>query len=104
MTPAPATASHPPPALRFMSASGHWIVGASADVTITRCVQDAVRPLESEAVQVMIVVPTGYGSFNSRLQGCPGAGWQSLSLRVPLIDTPAGDADGAVGGLGDSVA
>src|SRR5882762_2299036 len=44
----------------------------------------------------MIVVPTGYGSPNSRLQGCPGSGWQSLSLRVPLSDAPVPVTDGGV--------
>lgn len=72
------------------------MVGKSAEVTITRCVQEAVRLSESVAVQVMIVVPTGYGSVNSRLQGSPISGWQSLSLRVPLTDTPVPVAEGGV--------
>ena len=47
---------------------GHEIVGASGDVTIMRCVQEAVRAfgssqsgglLHSAAVQVIVVVPTG---------------------------------------------
>src|SRR5687768_6175485 len=32
-------------------------------VTMIRCVQEATRPTESVAVQVMTVVPTGYGSL-----------------------------------------
>ncbi len=60
-------ASHPV-LLNDLSA-GQEIVGASGAVTITRCVQDAVRPgsplMNSVAVQVMMVVPTGYGSVKS---------------------------------------
>lgn len=61
---------------------GHEIVGASGDVTIMRCVHEAERALgsvqaggslHSDAVHVIVVVPTGYGSLNER-----------LSFRTPL--------------------
>src|SRR5215211_1165190 len=70
---------------------GAVIVGFSVSfpqpngLTTTRCVQVAVRPTPSVTVQVMIVVPTGYGAVSS-----------SLSLLTPVIETPV---DGSVVGV-----
>jgi hypothetical protein len=48
-----------------VTSGGAVIVGAvvsPAFVTVTVCRQDTVRPIESVAVQVTMVVPAGYGS------------------------------------------
>jgi hypothetical protein len=68
------------------------MVGASFVVTLTVCEQDAVRssevvnvPLSSVAVQVITVVPTGYGSFTGR-----------SSFRTPVTVRLLPVADGVV--------
>src|SRR4051812_37614509 len=53
------------------------IVGGVASLTLTVWTPDAELPCESFAVQVMVVVPTGYGA----LSGCE-------SLRTPETVTP----------------
>src|SRR5438105_13694787 len=77
--------SHSPEAAVNVLSVGQVMVGASADVTMIFCVQDADRALGSSqaggllhsvAVQVMVVVPTGYPSFSAR-----------LSLRTPVTCT-----------------
>jgi hypothetical protein len=45
---------------------GQLMVGASSDVTTIVCTQVAIRPNWSVAVQVMKVVPIGYGSVTGR--------------------------------------
>ena len=52
---------------------GAVIVGFSVSLTVTVCVHDEWLPEASVAVQVIVVVPTGYGELND---------W--LSLRVPV--------------------
>jgi hypothetical protein len=54
--------------------AGQLIVGFSVSLTVTVWVHDEVLFASSVAVQVIVVVPLGYGAFS---------GW--LSLRVPLI-------------------
>ena len=47
------------------------VVSVPADVIVMICVQEAIRPESSVAVQVIVVVPTGYGSvvrFRSSLR------------------------------------
>jgi hypothetical protein len=75
-------AAHWDGAIAVVLNAGHkgivWVpvnvnVGASVSNTVTVWVQEAWLPEPSVAVQVMVVVPFGYGAFN---------GWPSL--RVPV--------------------
>src|SRR5687767_12173950 len=66
---------------------GTWSVGGAVspdDVTTIACVQDAMRPPSSVAVQVMTVVPAGNGSVKS---------WVSLRrlVIVTLLPVAVGD-------------
>lgn len=55
-----ATIEHPLPALSSKAGTGHWSnAGGSASMTMTFCVQEAVFPCVSVAVQVTVVLPSG---------------------------------------------
>ena len=63
----PTTKPHDPvvsAGVDIVTSSGAVMVGGvvSVVVTVTVCVQLTVRSLESVAVQVMVVVPAGYGT------------------------------------------
>jgi hypothetical protein len=45
---------------------GHVMTGGVVSATVTVCVQLAMLPAASAAVQVIIVTPIGYGSVNRR--------------------------------------
>jgi hypothetical protein len=65
-----------PAPVSVITFDGHVMIGGVVSVTITVCVQFAMLPAASVAVQVIIVTPTGYGSVSRR-----------PSLRLPTMLT-----------------
>src|SRR5437773_9065160 len=66
---------------------GHTIVGAWLSVTMMRCGQLTLLPWPSSAGQVMLVVPTDYGSLKGLLSSRT-----PLTLAMPQLSVAVGTA------------
>lgn len=79
-------AEHCPGSLAVVMFAGQVIVGGVLSLTVTVCRHDPVLPAASVAVQVIVVVPTGYGAVNAALSlRCPaGVTDEQLSVAVAV--------------------
>ena len=68
--------------------AGHVIVGGSLSLTVIVCTHDELLPELSVAVQVMVTVPTGYGSVMGLLSLRLGTATTVLSQLSVAVATP----------------